>query len=232
MNCLHYIYYKFRRDFMTTEETEVIKENMGFIYKIASHFYGTEKEDLVQEGIMAMINAYRSFKDDGEAKFTSYAFKPIFGAMYKLATQKQIKMSQEYLKLYRSIETARYSLAQKWGYIPTNEEIALFLEKDVAIIEQAIVAGSIIVSSLDKASEEDRSVYETIAFEESISWDDRLTLQEGLEQLNEEERKIIEYRYFKDMTQSEVARVLKKNQVMVSRYEKKGIDKIRNFYAA
>lgn len=217
---------------MTTEETEIIKENMGFIYKIANHFYGAEKEDLFQAGALAMVNAYRSFKDDGTTKFTSYAFKPIFGEMFKLATQKQIKMSKDYLKLYRSIETARYSLAQKWGYIPTNEEIAFYLEKDVSIIEQAIIAGSIIVSSLDKATEEDRSIYETVASEEPISWDDKLLLQEGLEQLNEVERKIIEYRYFKDMTQSEVARVLKKNQVMVSRYEKRGIDKIRDFYAA
>lgn len=217
---------------MTTKETEVLKENMGLIYKIANHFYGVEKEDLIQAGALAMVSAYRAFQDDGTTKFSTYAFKAIFGEMFKLATQKQIKVSKEYLQLYKSIETARYSLAQKYGYIPTNEEIALFLEKDVREIEQSIVAGSIIVSSMDKGTTEDRSIYETVAKEEPISLEDRLAIQEGLEQLTDEERKILEYRYFEDMTQSEVARKLKKTQVMVSRYEKRGIDKIREFYAA
>lgn len=217
---------------MTSEETEIIKNNMGLIYKIANHFYGVEKEDLIQAGALAIVSAYRTFKDDGTTKFSTYAFKSIFGEMFKLATQKQIKVSKDYLKLYKSIETARYSLAQKYGYIPTNEEVALFLEKDGSEIEQAIVAGSIIVSSMDKGTTEDRSIYETVAKEEPISLEDRLAIQEGLEQLTEEERKIIEYRYFGDLTQSEVARKLKKTQVMVSRYEKRGIDKIREFYAA
>lgn len=217
---------------MTKDETEIVKENMGLLYRIANHFYGVEKEDLIQAGALAMVSAYRNFKDDGTTKFSTYAFKSIFGEMFKLASQKQIKVSKDYLKLNKAIETARYSLAQKYGYIPSNEELALFLEKDVREIEEAIVAGSIIVSSLDKANDDDRSIYETVAYEETISLEDRLVLNEGLEQLTEEERKIIEYRYFEDMTQSEVARKLKKNQVMISRYEKRVIDKIREFYAA
>lgn len=217
---------------MTTEETEIIKENMGLIYKIANHFYGVEKEDLYQTGALALVNAYRNFKDDGTTKLSTYAFSSIFGEMYKLATQKQIKVSKDYLKLNKAIETARYSLAQKLGYIPSNEEVAIFLERDVTEIEEAILAGSIIVSSLDKGSEDDRSIYETLASEEPISIEDRIAIYEGLEQLTEEERKIIEYRYFEDMTQSEVARKLKKNQVMISRYEKRSIDKIREYYAA
>lgn len=217
---------------MTTEENEIIKENMGLLYKIANHFYGVEKEDLIQAGALAMVNAYRNFKEDGTTKFSTYAFKSIFGEMFKLATQKQIKISKDYLKLHRSIETARYALAQKLGYIPSNEEVAIFLERDVREIEEAIVAGSIIISSMDKGNDDDRSIYETVAVEEPISLEERLVIQEGLEQLTEEERKIIEYRYFEDMTQSEVARKLKKNQVMISRYEKRGIDKIREFYAA
>lgn len=217
---------------MTTEETRIVKENMGLIYSIANHFYGAEKEDLYQEGAMAMVNAYRNFKNDGTVKFSTYAFKPIFGAMFKLATQKQIKISRDYLKLYNLIETTRYSLAQLRGYIPNNQELALYLGYTEEEIETAIAAGSIIVSSMDKGTTEDRSIYETVAKEEAISLEDRLTLEEGLERLTEEERQILEYRYFHDMTQTEVARVLKKNQVMISRYEKRAIDKMHEFYVA
>ena len=215
---------------MTTEQ--IIEKNMGLIYKIANQsFYGVEKEDLYQAGVLGILKAIKNYQPNSEAKFSSYAFKSIFGEMYQLAMQKQIKIKKDYLRLYKSLETTRYALAQKWGKIPTNEELALYLEMDPYEIEQAIVAGTIMVSSLDKQSENERSLYETIPENESLSLEDRLTIKEGLEQLNEEERQILEYRYMQDMTQSEVARKLKKTQVMVSRYEKKGIDKIREYYA-
>ena len=178
------------------------------------------------------MKAYENYKKEANTKFSSYAYPFIFGEMYNLAMQRQIKISKDYLKLYKSIEMARYSLAQKWGFIPNNEQLALYLEKDIVEIEQAILAGSIMVSSLDKANDDERSIYETVAKEEVMSWDDQIAIHEGLEQLTEEERQILKYRYFEDMTQSEAARKLKKTQVMVSRYEKKGIDKMREFYAA
>ncbi len=216
---------------MTTEQ--IIEENKGLIYKIAHQsFYGIEREDLYQAGVLGILKAIKNYQQNSNAKFSSYAFKSIFGEMYKLAMQKQIKVSSDYLRLYKSIETSRYTLAQKWGKIPTNEELALFLEMDVYELEQAILAGSVMVSSLDNHTEEDRSLYETIPTSETMSIDDYLTIEEGLNQLSEEEREIIKYRYIEDMTQSEVARKLKKTQVMVSRYEKKGIDKMREYYAA
>lgn len=214
-------------------KTEIIEKNIGLIYRIMNeHFYGIEKEDLFQQGVIGLLNAYENYKENENVKFSSYAFKYIFGEMYKLAMQKQLKISQSYLKLYKSVETVRYSLAQKKGYIPSNEEVALFLEKDVREIEEAILAGSIIVSSMDKTEDGERSIYETVPREEVMSLEEKLAIYEGLEQLTEEERKIIEYRYINGLTQSEVARKLKKNQVMISRYEKKATDKIRSFYAA
>lgn len=215
---------------MTTDD--IIQANAGLIYKIMNkYFYGVEREDLFQAGTVGVIEAYKNYKKNGNTKFSTYAFSSIFGEMYKLASQKQIKISRDYLKLYKSIEQVRYALAQKWGYIPSNEELASYLEKDVQEIEQAILAATVTISSLDKASESDRSIYETVPMEESMSLDDKIAINQGLEQLSEEERMILVYRYYEDLTQSEVARKLNKTQVMISRYEKKGLDKMRAFYA-
>ncbi len=51
-----------------------------------------------------------------------------------------------------------------------------------------------------------------------------------MESLSEEEQKIITYHYFEDLPQREIARRLNMTQVMVSRYEKKGIDKMKEYY--
>ncbi len=215
---------------MTT--SDIIQANAGLIYKIMNqYFYGVEREDLFQAGAVGVIEAYKNYKKNGNTKFSTYAFSFIFGEMYKLASQKQIKISRDYLKLYKSIEQVRYALAQKWGYIPSNEELASYLEKDIQEIEQAILAATVTISSLDKAKESDRSIYETVPIEESMSLDDKIAITQGLEQLSEEERMILIYRYYEDLTQSEVARKLNKTQVMISRYEKKGLDKMRAFYA-
>lgn len=210
---------------------ELIKNNTGLIYKIMNDsFYGIDRDDLFQAGVVGLLSAYKNYQVDGNVKFSTYAYKYIFGEMYNLAMQKQIKISKDYLKLYKEIEKTRYALAQKYGFIPNNRQIALFLERDINEIEQAIVAGSIIVNSLDKSTDEERSIYETIPKEENISLEESMLLKEGLDQLTEEERKIIIYRYYNDYTQSEVARKLNKKQVTISRYENKSIEKIREYF--
>ncbi len=215
---------------MTRED--IVQANAGLIYRIMNeHFFGVDREDLFQEGAKGVMKAYKNYHKNGTTKFSTYAYMPIFGEMFKYVTQKPIKVSENYLRLYRSIETYRYSLAQKWGKIPTNEELAIELGTDVATIEEAILASTITISSLDKASDEDRSIYETVPMEEKISLDDKIAIEEGLAILDEDEQEIIKYRYFEDLTQSEIARKLNKTQVMVSRYEKRGLNKMRAFYA-
>jgi len=210
---------------------DVVDANTGLIYKIASQFYGVDRDDLFQAGALGVAKAYKNYQNNGATKFSTYAYEYIFGEMYNLAqAQNQIKVSRDYLRLYKEIEKTRYALAQRLNRIPNNEELALFLEKDIFVIEQAIQAASSVMS-LDFQDSDERSIYEAIPSEEIVSLDDRLVIQEGLDMLNEDEKKILEYRYFQDLTQSEVARILKMTQVKVSRYEKKGINKMKSYYA-
>ena len=152
--------------------------------------------------------------------------------MYQMVYRNQsIKLSKDILRSFQKIEMARSALAQKLNKIPNNLEIAQFLEMDIQLVEQIVQSGNALMLSLDDTnSYEERSYYETISNEEQVSLDDSLSLQECLESLNSDEQKIIKYRYFGDLTQSETAKMLNMTQVMVSRYEKKGIMKMRSYY--
>lgn len=55
----------------------------------------------------------------------------------------------------------------------------------------------------------------------------KIDLDNSFSVLNSEEQEIIKSRYFEDLTQSEVAHKLNMTQVMVSRYEKKSLEKMR-----
>lgn len=199
------------------------------VYKISNKFYSAEKEDLIQAGFIGLYDAYNHYKENVDTKFSTFAFKYIFGAMYKSINQtRSIKISREILSLYKMIETARYKLAQRLGKVPGNMELAMYLEKDVNEIDMAVLAAQEIIS-LDNDTERERSYYETIPDNISILLDEKIDLYDSINNLNDKEQTIIRARYLKDMTQSEVAKKYKMTQVMVSRYEKKAVEKMRNY---
>lgn len=56
---------------------------------------------------------------------------------------------------------------------------------------------------------------------------ERLVLKEAIGKLPEREKKIVFLRYFRDLTQSEVARRIGVSQVQISRIEGKIMDKFK-----
>lgn len=208
---------------------DIIRSNSKLIYKIAGKFYGADKEDLYQAGVLGLIKAYKNFRENGQTQFSTYAYDYIYGEMYQLVNNKTIKLNKEILKLYRLIEKTRFSLAQKMGKVPSNLEIANFLSIPVAKIDDAILAGMQIMS-LD--AEKEMPIYESIKAEEKTDIDNQILLSESMQMLNAAEREIIKARYYEDLTQSEVARKLSMTQVMVSRYEKKSLSKMQDFISS
>ena len=57
--------------------------------------------------------------------------------------------------------------------------------------------------------------------------DTLIELKEGLKKLNDNEEKLIKYRYFKNLSQMDTAKLLGITQVQVSRNEKKIIKKLK-----
>jgi len=85
-----------------------------------------------------------------------------------------------------------------------------------------------IIMSLDSKEDEERCLYESISINDE-DLDTKILLSDSFAVLNESEKDIIRSRYYEDLTQSEVAKKLNMTQVMVSRYEKKSIDKMRSY---
>ena len=117
---------------MTKEE--LIQNNLGLIYKIAKFFYNVDKQDLIQAGCIGLIKAYDNYQKNGTTKFSTYAYEYVYGEMYALVNKnRDIKISRDILRLYKSIEKSRYMLAQKLGRIPSNEDLASFLDFELKL---------------------------------------------------------------------------------------------------
>lgn len=210
---------------MTTNE--LIATYMGLIKKIASKFYNYEKEDLIQVGVIGLLKAYQNFKDTGETQFSTYAYTYIFGEMYNMVNKaRNIKVSRDLIKIYRLVQKTKYDLAQSYNRILSNEEVALYLELDVNKVNEAMMSAEAMMSLDDEASE--LNLHEVIPDRKQENIDLKMDLDDSFRVLNPEEQEIIKARYYEDLTQSEVAKKLNMTQVMVSRYEKKSLEKMRS----
>lgn len=206
---------------------KVLKDNEKMIWKITSYFYGVDKNDLFQAGVVGLFKALENYKTNNTTKFSTYAHDYIYGEMYLLAANKNIKISKDILKLYKEIERTRYVLAQKYSKVPSNMELSEFLGLSLEQIEMACSSASEIMS-LDNNTDEARNAYECISGKVD-DIDTKILIDDSFEVLTDEEKAIMRSRYYEDLTQQEVARKLNMTQVMVSRYEKKSINKMRDY---
>lgn len=213
---------------MTTED--LVNDNLALIKHIAASFYNVPFEDLLQAGAMGILKAYKNYKNNGTTKFSTYAYDYIFGEMSDFVNKdRKIKVSKDMLRLAKQIEVTRNAMSLKIGRIPDYEEVASFLELSPHQVMEAVECTREMIS-LDNNTKEVRDLHEMIPAKEVMPLEDKLTLNDAIQNLSESEQKIIEYRYYEDLTQSETAKRLGMTQVMVSRYENKSLQALRSYY--
>ena len=208
----------------------LIKENKKLICFIINKYTSYyEFDDLYQVSIIGMIKAYQNFDESKGVKFTTYAYRYILSeVLLFINNNSPIRVSREYQKLYKKILEARTILTQKLMKEPTTYELSLFLEIDEALINDIMIYQEK-VKSLDEVIMDDGK---QVTLLDQISAnnikEEYTSLHDSLASLNQDELELINLRYFKGLTQSEIARVLGENQVQISRNEQKILKKIKN----
>ncbi len=208
---------------------KLIEENKNMIYKIAykyKRYYNVE--DMFQSGVLGLINAYKNYKKDANTKFSTYAYPYIFGEIINLIkSDRTIKISSDSLKLYKLFEKSKEYLTQKLSRIPSIQEVSEFMEMDTNLLEDTILSCEFTLS-LDNEIAEDLKLSDVVYEDNRIDIENMIDLRNAMEKLNDLESSIIDYRYYKDYTQSETAKALGLTQVQVSRNEKQILNKMRS----
>ena len=209
--------------------TNLIIDNERLIYSIANYFKNYQaKEDLYQAGCLGLVTAYKKYNPNMNCKFTTYAYPYILGEMRKLVREdKGLKISREITKLNLKIEKAYVLLSQKLMKEPSTLEIARFLEIPEYYVSEAILSLNKIKSIDEPVNSEGRELTLQDVIGRSKNVDDVIMLKELLQNLNNEEKTIIENRYMKDYTQSETSKIVGMSQVQVSRKEQKVLQKLK-----
>ena len=208
---------------------QLVKENVGLIWSVVKRFYGrgTDAEDLFQIGSIGLLKAIDKFDLSYDVRFSTYAVPMISGEIKRfLRDDGMIKVSRTLKELSYKLFQAREEMTAALGREPTIEELSLELHVEKEEIVQAMEAGGEVESIYKPIHQKEGSEIRLMdKLVEKEHQEDRILdsmlLQQLLETLDKEERRLIYLRYFKNQTQSAVGKKLGISQVQVSRMEKK-----------
>ncbi len=211
----------------------IVAQNTGLVKNLALKFVGSgcELDDLLQIGFMGLLKAIDRFDTKFNVMFSTYAVPMILGEIKRyirddgrIKVSRQLKTDMRNLKKIREDYYNRHGSWPKLSYL--SEQMGQPVEKILEILDAAEALTN--VESLDNGeisegyrerkvshvSEEDRNV-------------NLIDLKMMIGTLPERERQIIVLRYFKDMTQQQIAGKIGISQVQVSRIEKKVLQSMR-----
>ena len=207
----------------------LIVENMALVKSIALKFRdrGTEFEDLMQIGTIGMLKAINSFQVERGTAFSTYAVPLIVGEIRRhLRDDGLIRVSRGYKRTGITIMREKNRIMLEEGREAGISELASLAGVSIEEAAIAIDAVSPITSLSDNVYGEDTKALDSVipdreSADEFENLTDRISLSQAINKMPPEWRKIVLLRYYRDMTQQQVAALLGLSQVKVSREEKK-----------
>lgn len=206
----------------------LIQENSGLIWSIVRRFWyrEIEPEDLYQIACIGFIKAVRRFDFAYEVELSTYAVQYIFGEIKKFIRDDGIiKISRNIKELGAKIKQVK----RMYGEQIKTSKMAQILKVSEEEICMALEAGKK-VESINQYIYEDGNCEK----QEKIIMDndeekviDKILISDLMEHLKIRDREIIELRYFKEKTQTQVAEMFGISQVQVSRIERRALKKLK-----
>ncbi len=211
----------------------LLKENIPLIKSIVKRYKGKniEYDDLMQLGSLGLIKAINNFNPDFGVRLSTYAVPMITGEI------KRFIRDDGAIKVSRALKTMSYKIGQfveEYQQVNAKEPEISVIAKKFDIDEQEVVyildSSKMPVSIYEKSDDDSgKSLIDRLS-DSSNEQDmlDKLTLKDCIQKLPQREKMLIILRYYKDKTQSEIAKILGVSQVQVSRLESKIINKLKN----
>lgn len=205
---------------------EFIERNLPLVHSLAKRFRGkgVDYDDLFSAGCLGLVKAYDNFDSGRGLCFSTYAVPVILGEIKRLFRDGgAVKLSRSLKELAMKAMRISDEIAAE-GREPRISEIAARLQVSPEEAAEAIAAGAPPASLTAEENGESLDVPQDSGEETLI---DRLALEQCLNELCDEDRKLIMLRYFRNMTQAQTAGALGTTQVQVSRRERRILASMR-----
>ncbi|MDW5300017.1 MAG: FliA/WhiG family RNA polymerase sigma factor [Sedimentibacter sp.] len=193
--------------------------------------YG-DVEDIVNEGIIALIDVIDKFDLSKNIKFETYATIRIRGSIIDYV-RKQDWIPRKVKNDYKSVKEAQDHLTFKLGREPEDKEIATYLELDIKDYNNIIrnAHGTSILSFEELLSEANLREIETsngyeLPEHELEAKELNKILKENINKLNEKEKLVVSLYYKEELKLKDIAKILNISNSRVSQIHTSALQKL------
>ncbi|ABV33183.1 MULTISPECIES: FliA/WhiG family RNA polymerase sigma factor [Pseudothermotoga] len=223
-----------------TNEEEIIKEMLPSVKRIAMDLLHTlpknvEVDDLIQEGVLALLSAIRRYDPKKGVSMYSFVVKRIKGAMYDYL-RKIDWMPRNLRKNVKEVEKAIHELENHLNKHPSIEEIALHtglstnevkraldetVRKQLLRLDEFIYEGLDSFSDIIKADDEpSENAFREIILEK---------VAEAIRTLSKREQLVLSLRFEQDLSLKEIGTVIGVSESRVSQILSSSLIKIKRY---
>jgi RNA polymerase sigma-B factor len=217
---------------------QLVQQYIGLVEFLARRFRnrGEPLEDLVQVGTIGLLKAIDRFDLEREVEFSTYATPTVVGELKRHFRDKgwAVRVPRRLQELHLELTKIVGHLGQELGRSPTVAEIAEAAgTSEESVLEGLEIAQAYNFTSLDAPI--DTGDGGSTSFADQLGEEDehlenleyRASLAPEMARLPERERNILYLRFFKGLTQSEIAERLGISQMHVSRLLGRTLMKLR-----
>ena len=213
---------------------QIMMGNLKLVLSMVSRYKQDELDDLFQVGCIGLLKAIEQFDLNQAVMFSTYAVPLIVGEIKAHLRSRNVLHISRYLRdLSLKVSRLKEAFYQSHHREMNKEEIMKELNIssfDLYQVENMHIHPTSL--SEPKGGQEHLTIAEIIEDPKMSTqrMNDLLCLKDALQQLSTSEKWLIEQRYYKDKTQSEVAEELFLSQAQVSRMEKKVLQHLKTFF--
>ena len=215
---------------------ELINENLELVKRIAYYYRGRvgkiiEIEDLLQLGMVGLVEAAHNYSPQNDVPFASYAKLRIKGAIVDYL-RKSSNLCRGTIRRKQDYERAKRTLEKKLNRDPSAEEIAIELQVEVAELSKWKHDFAV---SQHKSIDEATEAYGDFLFSMEVSVEEKIfngqlkqLLRENLTSLNQQQLMVLQLYYVDELNVYEIAEVLSVTTGRVSQIKSAAIKTLRN----
>ena len=212
-------------------KTALLQNNLPLIKSIVKRYLNKqiEYDDLMQLGTLGFVKALSNFKPEFGVRFSTYAVPMIAGEIKRFIRDNgAIKVSRSVKAKNQKINKFIEEYRQNKQKEPSISEIAQYMEIDEQDVVFIMDSSKYPVSIYAEKDEDGLTLADKLCSKENNDdYIEKLVLREIIDKLDERDKKIIILRYYRDKTQSEIAKELGVSQVQISRLEAKLLERMK-----
>lgn len=230
---------------LAAAERDRIAQSLPFVESLARRVAATMPNsidigDLVQDGMLGLIDAARRYDEARGIKFETFAERRVRGAM--IDALRKDAWPRGVRRVRRELEAARESLRRELGVEPSMQDLATRVGTDVGRLGRTIVRIHTIESTSPLASGDTvdgASLPAVLVPSEPPAPDKAFETQEvkdrvrrAINALPPRERKIVSMYYFGEATMKQIGGEIGVNESRVSQLHARALDRLKGLLAA